>query len=549
MHGWWWLPGKKSDELFTRIKNAAIDGKNDTVMEFIIGIEDGKLSGKDKIDFMLNKQIPFLKENGFVKPIAREWFWLGFEYFKIKDNKAGFAAFENVFSLLKPSDIYYANALSAIEIEKRASEKYIDSKESLYHLHAIAEEYRIIDGDIRMWSQPGYRKGMLQSINTGANYIFYNAARYNKYLYVNRFKVGDSMTSSNGNTLTFTADNVSVETPCGNFYGGQVWTVTKKSTVYKTYFKRGIGIVRQETVEGDETEVRLLKSFHIEGGDELLPCHAGNRWVYTSDHAADVVNMELAFHMTYADNEKVILSYYWDIQRLKYDENSWEDMLLQMRDYYTGIKDDGSQFICDVSYPMERAKALAKTPLQTAHTKTACTVMQGIMDTDGEFNPNRKASGHWNFFHNMNYTSHDGKSTISDNRKYSFEWKNTGGIGDARFPLLYNHMLGILQDAAGCIWNDDWKDGYSDKKEADGDKIVSEIKCSFSGTITTAAGIFINCLCLSLDTKGMEGSFSYRGGKMSYYFAPGIGIVRATHNFKEYTLVSTYDLTSYEGIG
>jgi len=179
MHGWWWLPGKKSDELFARIKNAAIDGKNDTVMEFIIGTEDGKLSGKDKIEFMLNRQIPFLKENGFAKSIGREWFWLGYEYFKIKDYKAGFAAFDNVLSILEPSDVYYANVLSAIEIEKRALEKYKDTDENVYNLNAIAEEYRFIDGDLRMWSQPGYGKGMLQSVNGGANYIFYNAARCN----------------------------------------------------------------------------------------------------------------------------------------------------------------------------------------------------------------------------------------------------------------------------------------------------------------------------------------------------------------------------------
>jgi hypothetical protein len=29
MRGWWWLPGKKNDELFARIADAAMQGKNE----------------------------------------------------------------------------------------------------------------------------------------------------------------------------------------------------------------------------------------------------------------------------------------------------------------------------------------------------------------------------------------------------------------------------------------------------------------------------------------------------------------------------------------
>jgi len=53
MEGWWWLPGAKKDVLFARIKETAIKGKNDYIMKFIVAKEDGKLSGKDKMDFVL----------------------------------------------------------------------------------------------------------------------------------------------------------------------------------------------------------------------------------------------------------------------------------------------------------------------------------------------------------------------------------------------------------------------------------------------------------------------------------------------------------------
>lgn len=547
--GWWWLPGKRSDELFARIKEAAILGHNDEVMEAVVGVEDGKLSGKARNEFVLSKQIPFLEENGFVKSLGREWFWLGYEYFNAGDREAGFAAYEKVLAILEPSDIYYANALSAVEVEKRAAEKYAETEQGLYRVHAVAEEYRFIDGNPRMWSQPGYGRGFLQSVNADADYVIYNAARCDRYLYVAELKVGDVKTGSNGNTLSFTADGLSVETPCGSFGGCELWTTVDGRSLYKTFFKRGVGIVRQETGENGSTEVRVLKSFHIEGGDGLVPFHTGNRWVYTGVRS-DIVDAEVNYHVTYADGERAVLSYYYDVARLGYDENVWEDMMLSMRCDYWTRDSEGREALSDVSRQMLRARELAKTPLERAHTESACAVMRRILDTDDALNPRRTASGHWNFFRYLELSSKNGKTTVDDDRKYSFEWKGMGS-DKAGFPLFYNHMFGILQDAAGCVWDERWKDGYAESiaYKNYSHSIVTEAGCSAAGTVTTAAGTFENCLRLSLDTKGMEGGWSYRGGRMAYWFAPGVGIVRVTHNYSKDTAVATYELTEYKGVG
>ncbi|MBQ4120759.1 MAG: RNA polymerase sigma factor, partial [Clostridia bacterium] len=45
MRGWWWLPGKKNDALFARIADAAMEGKNEEVMTFILAREDSKVYG------------------------------------------------------------------------------------------------------------------------------------------------------------------------------------------------------------------------------------------------------------------------------------------------------------------------------------------------------------------------------------------------------------------------------------------------------------------------------------------------------------------------
>ena len=74
MRGWWWLPGKKNDALFARIADAAMEGKNEEVMSFIVAREDSKVYGGARIDFIRDKQIPRLEKAGFVKALGREWF-------------------------------------------------------------------------------------------------------------------------------------------------------------------------------------------------------------------------------------------------------------------------------------------------------------------------------------------------------------------------------------------------------------------------------------------------------------------------------------------
>ena len=152
MRGWWWLPGDKNDALFARIREAAELGKNDEVMQFIVGREDQRLHGKARIEFMRDKQIPRLEAGGFVKALAREWYWLGDAYFRQKEPENGFAAYEKVLSLLQPSDVYYAYALATAEMEKQHGDVYADKPEDRYRLRVTGEEYRILDGKLCRWN-------------------------------------------------------------------------------------------------------------------------------------------------------------------------------------------------------------------------------------------------------------------------------------------------------------------------------------------------------------------------------------------------------------
>lgn len=95
--------------------------------------------------------------------------------------------------------------------------------------------------------------------------------------------------------------------------------------------------------------------------------------------------------------------------------------------------------------------------------------MNRIFATSPEFNPNYTEKGRWNFFEYDRIERKDGSVKFDDNRKYSFEWKDMSKCGrkNEGYKVLYTFFLDILQDAVGCVWSDEWIDGYTvDEKKA-----------------------------------------------------------------------------------
>lgn len=549
MRGWWWLPGDKNDALFARISEAAEHGKNDEVMQFIVTREDSKVFSGGRINYIRDKQIPRLEAGGFVKSLAHEWFWLGSAYFDNKEPEKGLEAYKKVLSILTPSDIYYALALAEIEMEKKYIEQYAAKDKSYYRLQTVGEEYRFIGGKLCHWNQDGNAKGYLYSADLYIDFIFRNASYCDGNFTFDGMSVGETHIGSDGTKLTFAGASVNAETPCGNFDNCQLWITKHNEAVFKTYFKDSVGIVKQERKHDGLTEIRLLSSYNIIGGTGLIPCHAGNTWEYSAGYNPEVIHHESKIVMCYADDKTVTVSQSFAIERLKYDDNSWLEMIQQIRnDYYQTV--DGREKIFDISYPMKRAEALAVTPMEKAHTKAACSVARRILATDPNFNPNYTETGHWNFFKRSKVTTQERRTVLSHNFRWSFEWKNT--IGGADDPLLYNDIYGILLDAANCIWSDDWKPGVSVLEEFtlwNSYPIKTKVCCEAIGSITTKAGTFENCIKISLDINGLSDGLAYRGGKKEYCFAPGIGIVRTVNNYCQDALKAVYELTSFEGTG
>ena len=554
MRGWWWLPGKKNDALFARIADAAMEGKNEEVMTFIVAREDSKVYGGARIEFMRDKQIPRLEKAGFVKALGREWFWLGYNLFREGKTEEGNAAYDKARQILPDDDVWHILVPEAKKIEKRMREHYNDLPLESFMIGANMAEFRVIDGELRFFKDDGIGMGYLGSIDNHCHKLFRNASHCDGHFFAD-ISLGENFIGTDGTILTFVSENENTETPAGKFEECQLWETRywsySEKSVCRTYYKDGIGIVRQDLTTDCITTTHLLKAYDIKGGSGLLPLYPENTWEYSLDHPSETLFTELKYTVSFVNGDRIGIKYYRETARLGYDKESWIDAVQEIANEYYQQKND-SYLICDVSDAVERAERLAETPIEKAHTKAAASVVRRIMATDTTFNPEYTATGHWNFF-NRTYARKKSDSLILTgyNPRWSFEWKKTGGMGVAEDPLLYNDVLGILQDAVNCLWSDEWRIGTSPIVEyTEWDNTVkTQIFCEDGGTVTTKAGTFENCFKLCLDIGGMEGGLSYRGGKKVYYFAEGIGIVRTEIEYGGGSKTAIYELTSYEGTG
>ncbi len=538
LRGYWWLPGEHNDKMLARIKKAAEESRNEDVMQSVMAYEMDK---NGNIDHMLNIQIPYLERLGFVKALGREWFWLGYYYCDEGIRDKGIKAYEKVLTILDKKDVYYANALSAIKVEKA-----LMSSDQITAYRTTGELLKIIDGKTYFWSQPGYSRGQ-----DGDGSILWNCQCCDSMFPYASMRVGEQIVSSDGKvTLTCKADGLTVETPAGTF--GDCICYTIEGYYYgmsysETYFRKGVGIVKQIVRRFDLENVWYLKEAHVVGGTGLIPFAEGNRWEYTKNGEDGVEeSIENVFEIIYADGQTVNFSYYMLIETLGYEKSTWSGVIKAIRNTYW--KDNILQ---DMRPLMRKAEELAETKRQKIHTAVANTVMERILATDPTFNPDYTQSGHWNFFEYIQPTVANGKVTLYDNRLYSFEWKNMGDQGPQGNKLLYNFVYDRIHDDMGAVCSDKWVMGYHIEKEGEswckGSKIVADVL--EDETVTVAAGTFEHCRHLRYVASGYENGWDYANGEKHCWYAPGVGIVKQKTVLGGGAREVVYELTEYAGVG
>ncbi|MBR2914596.1 MAG: RNA polymerase sigma factor [Clostridia bacterium] len=548
MMGWWWLPGEKNDALFERISKLAEEGKNEDVMAFVVARQDRKCYGENvRREFVREVQIPRLEKGGFKKALAQELHWLGSSYYRNGEEEKGGECFKKALDVLTPSDLYYAYTLATQKARQSVTEKYKDVNSRRYVVTASGDELRNVNGEIRYWDGNWHKDGYLYSASRFADMIFRNASYCDGYFTAKGLKKGEFITASDGTTLTFGGDNITVSTPCGVFDNCSLWVACHENTTYNTYYKGGIGIVKQEKKDTLVTETRTLKNYRIFGGKGILPFAAGNMWEYDAGYDSEIMSHSCVYTVCHADKDNIIIAGNNETLRHKYDENSWLDMIQQIRSEYWYEDKEGTQTIQDVSHAVKRAEILAKTPLEKAHTKASCAVARRIMETDPGFNPNHTAVGHWNFFERNVIHVSDKKAVMTDDFRWSFEWKR-----DPSEALMCNDIYGIFHDAVECLWSDKFAAGASFEHTHllwSEIPIKTLVSCEAVEEITVKAGTFKDCLKISLDISEYPAGLEYRGGKKEYFFAKGIGIIKTVNYFYKGALCTEYQLASYVGEG
>ena len=549
MAGYWWLPGERNDAVLARMKEAALQGHNEEVMQCVIANENEKYSGAKRIEFIKETQIPWLTEKGFPKTLAYVYFWLGVTYMDDDKDDECIASYEKVLELLEPSDVYYANALAALDCEK--TRKRLGTPEAKFFYSATGEVYKYIDGKLYFWSQPGYSRGMFSRINDA---IFYNCSRLNNLIYDPNMAVGDVVTSNKGDTLTYQENGVTVETPAGVFENCSVFVFEgdiEGITYCETAFCPNIGVIQQRTVWYSTPATWKLESYTIQGGTGLFPFAVGNRWSYTSNGPDGMIcQTENVFEITGTSKDSATAKANCFVLLKSYDENSWHGKMLQVGNEYW-LKEGSTYKLADVSQPLARAAQLAKTKREKVHTAVATNVMERIFATDPDSNPGYTEKGFWNFFEKGVIVAQNGKVFFSNSRVDAFEWKDSIR-GNEGWKVLYSFLYDILYDAVECLWDDSWLPGYHKEKDIDGwygkDRLIFDVLDDEA--VTTSAGEFSNCRHITFTLNGPKGGAAYRGGTMDYWFAPGVGIVKFSRPYgKDKELDCIWTLTEYKGTG
>ncbi len=542
--GYWWLPGEKKDEIFERARAEAEAGHNDDVMIMVASYDQGKLRGQELIDFVEQEQLPKYENSDYPKTLAYVLFWLGYQYRRIGKYSRAVELYRRVLTVVPPENVYHANALSAIEIEEQAIKSAKDGYK-LKSYSACGEVIRYVGDKLVFWTQPGYSSG------PNDNAVFWNAGVADSIIFDENMKPGDSFVSSDEKvTYTYLGGGHTVETPAGVFENCEKTLVEGEHyglTHCETWFCRGVGIVRQDDVRHGRRAKSLLKEYRAEG-DGIIPFSAGNYWEYETvdTEPVAVYDSKLRYELTGCTAEGAILASTLYDRILGYLD-TWEGKTAEYRHGYFRHSDEESdeEGLVDVSAVIARAAELADTPRRKTHTEIASRVMKRIFDTDPEYSPDRSEEGMWNFFCYYDATKTEKGIEIDDDRRYGFEWKHTPINGNEGRKMLYSFLDDIIQTALGCVWSDEWVDGYF----IDEIKSTKTFELSVKGgeTVETPAGVFENCRRVSFDRR--DKSAGYFAGKFEYWYAEGIGIVKFSRPIGKEKLENIWQLTEYSGLG
>ncbi len=529
LRGAWWIPGKANEEVFSEIKQAALAGHNDDVMQYVAAREYNKVPiGEERMKFMRDTQIPELLAGGFSKAAGMVSFWCGVELGDLGRMEEAYEAFEKTISLLEPTNVYYAIALSAIWTEKKLAEAEAAGDKDA-GIAYMGETYQRIGGKWYFWQEPGYyRREGIDDIEIAPLYWL---SRCDELIDDPDMKPGDTRTSADGkSTMTCRLAEKPVVTPAGTFENCFEFRTTDKSRSdydTTTVIASGIGIVEQ--INHSLKWKIVLKKYRISGGDGRIPFAVGNRWEYHIEKEGHLIEDEQYMEVTGVRDTLTAMSIGM-FARLRYDVNSWLGCTLAARNgYFVPEGTDGGHLV-DVEKYLVGAERTAKTRREKVHTTVANKVMRNIFATDDIFNPDYTEKLRWTFFEPYAPQRNGDSLCLGEyDSTYSFElkdwyWKDGKSCFDM-YAVGCNFLYEIVNFALGALWSDKWIPGYSEErkfKQYDMD-VSGKIAVGEDETVETPVGTFPNCRHIAAD---MRGGFGYWSGHTEFWYAEGVGLVK-----------------------
>ncbi len=541
--GWLWGEDEPSESLMERLRAIALQTQNDEVMCGILKAEYRRRYGEERILWFRN-EISHLKERGFTRAVSHGWFWLGCAYGKAEKREKAKEAWNKVLVLLFPSDPLYAAARVSLRMEERCE----GWDEMNYKARAVSLELRHIDGGYRVWSRTVYHKGLLSESVGYADPLGW-IARCDRFLPDSHVKVGETIRGSDHcQSLTFIEDGITVETPCGSFPDCEHWVTDAGDDVkIHSYWKDGIGMVRQE--QEQEGLCRMLTSYTLNGGEGRFPIAVGNLWEY-GDATQSGVDYDNQMIITYADDERVILSSFLFYGRKEYDPADWEETMRVVKNRWSRMTfssdDDREQGLRGVSDELQRASVLTKSDWQKQCTQAAKAFADRVADRERQYRMANDTVPYADVFRVCRVLFSPAKTKIRPIPYACLAMSKEAS--DKVMEILFPYdPYGLLMQVCGALWEEAWQNGTAFTVErCVADQRVKTTGCwQKEGTITTAAGAFADCCRLTLTVEGADDP--YVDGETKFILSPGIGIVRfETECVGKRTV---YELTRFEGIG
>ena len=579
LRGAWWLPGEENEELYVKIKAAALAGHNEDVMQAVMlrEIRSAPISEKGeeqgvwvhpRQEKLRDVLIPEMEAAGFPKTVAYLRFWLGKDLRDFSREEEARAEFEKVKSLLSPDETYYAAAVAALEGEAKFADagvcrEYDWGKSA--RLWVSGEKYRKIGGRWVFWEGPGYEASP-GVITDGDGYgiapVLWKKFSWNRdYVMLDPNELPGEYDAVGNCVLTIRDEEAPVVTPAGRFEHCRTYDVEGrdwKGYRVTTTVCPGVGIVKQFSLADQRT--LTLRDYALSPLPDGGIFAAGNRWEY--DWAVEnmgtwgTAKLEIV-----SSSEDSVTAAFTAVLRPEADTGSWYGNLLAAQIRYKKRGENGKLILADVEPYLKKAEELAVTPRQKLETEISNRVMRRIFARSPDVNPNTETIGRHDVFNVRPVPPReDGvlrlgirEDGISLEREHRILFIRQRLAWETEFSAVQEavnggDLWGMLEAAGDGLWRDEWIPGF----RADLDYMLwlsvpvqSTVEIGEDEDVETPAGRFEACRHFTADAKNEI--ITRWAGHIEAWFAPGVGPVKILHRTER--IDSVWELTEVRGTG